>query len=228
MWLFTTFSFSILYLAANTHGDHIAEMVLEKRACPNENDFQCNNGICIDLKLRCDDAPDCSDNSDEINCDFLMCRMPSFYRCRNSTHCIKTSQICDRWFDCPLDDDEDHCEYLKEIMAADQPLRNVQAEDVSIQAKECNENEFTCANQNCIPKDLICDGTDHCLDNSDESRKLCKSEEKNCKGFLCANDQCLRDITWRCDGKSDCDDGSDEINCGKKNLCFWFVRKVII
>lgn len=30
--------------------------------------FQCNNGQCIDIGWRCDGTKDCTDDSDELNC----------------------------------------------------------------------------------------------------------------------------------------------------------------
>ena len=36
-------------------------------------------------------------------------------------------------------------------------------------ARECEEEEFQCASQACVSKDLLCDNTDDCGDNSDEA-----------------------------------------------------------
>ena len=34
----------------------------------NSNQFRCNNGICLQKSLRCNQRNDCGDHSDEINC----------------------------------------------------------------------------------------------------------------------------------------------------------------
>ena len=36
-------------------------------ACAGD-EFQCDNGLCISMKLKCNDARDCADRSDEQNC----------------------------------------------------------------------------------------------------------------------------------------------------------------
>ena len=42
-----------------------------------------------------------------------------------------------------------------------------------------------------------------------------------CHGFACSNGwQCTSSIRDRCDGRVECDDGSDEVNCGTDLISF--------
>ncbi|KAJ8666823.1 hypothetical protein QAD02_008485, partial [Eretmocerus hayati] len=76
--------------------------------------------------------------------------------------------------------------------------------------KVCGPTEATCSNEECIPKQYICDGKPDCSDASDEVRCGLHGCEPN--EFRCANKQCVSKV-WRCDGDKDCTDGSDEENC---------------
>lgn len=106
---------------------------------------------------------------------------------------------CDNHYDCPGRDDELSCDgYVPHHVAT-----------------SCSDMEFTCVLDNlCVPLENVCDGVQHCVDNSDESVG-CKNIESRCKGFLCKNKHCLSNKKWVCDGHNDCGDNSDELDCCK-------------
>ncbi|XP_061489002.1 low-density lipoprotein receptor-related protein 8 isoform X2 [Rhineura floridana] len=74
-------------------------------------------------------------------------------------------------------------------------------------AKECEEDQFQCRNERCIPSVWKCDEDDDCADNSDEAdcpKKTCAETD-----FTCNNGHCIPS-RWKCDGEEECPDGSDE------------------
>uniref|UniRef100_A0A8D0Y3W3 LDL receptor related protein 8 n=1 Tax=Sus scrofa TaxID=9823 RepID=A0A8D0Y3W3_PIG len=91
---------------------------------------------------------------------------------------------------------------LQHLSAAMDPLRSGQGP-----AKECEENQFRCRNERCIPSLWRCDEDDDCSDNSDEDdcpKKTCADSD-----FTCDNGHCIH-ARWKCDGEEECPDGSDE------------------
>uniref|UniRef100_A0A8C9A3K8 LDL receptor related protein 8 n=1 Tax=Prolemur simus TaxID=1328070 RepID=A0A8C9A3K8_PROSS len=91
---------------------------------------------------------------------------------------------------------------FQHLAAAAEPLHGGQGP-----VKECEEDQFRCRNERCIPSVWRCDEDDDCSDNSDEDdcpKKTCGDSD-----FTCDNGHCIPE-RWKCDGEEECPDGSDE------------------
>ena len=95
---------------------------------------------------------------------------------------------------------------------------------------QCHEWQFQCTNGNCVFSNWECDGETDCHDGSDEHdgchnstafvalqpevpRPSFPSGECNEWMYKCESSQCVP-YWWKCDGVADCDDASDERECG--------------
>ena len=78
----------------------------------------------------------------------------------------------------------------------------------------CREDQFTCADGQCIPGMWSCDGDTDCRDGSDEAPATC--ERCGDVNFRCSDGECIPGRS-KCDGDVNCGDGSDESEetCGK-------------
>uniref|UniRef100_A0A6P7HCU4 Low-density lipoprotein receptor-like n=1 Tax=Diabrotica virgifera virgifera TaxID=50390 RepID=A0A6P7HCU4_DIAVI len=108
----------------------------------DDNQFNCGN-MCISEEKSCDGKLDCSNGSDEENCD---CDYTTHFHCQGRLSCIPKTYICDKKIDCWDGSDEENC-YYEHI---------------------CQEGEYHCNNGYCIKSEQLCDGFPDCSDNSDE------------------------------------------------------------
>ncbi|CAJ0947031.1 unnamed protein product, partial [Mesorhabditis belari] len=82
----------------------------------------------------------------------------------------------------------------------------------------CERGKFRCAEGECIPSRLRCDGKKDCFLGDDED---CPKGISSCKAseVACGNGICIPK-TRVCDGKIDCVDWTDEVGCGSTPRLF--------
>ncbi|KAG8188529.1 hypothetical protein JTE90_004764 [Oedothorax gibbosus] len=109
----------------------------------------CQNGDCIPWEYACDGDFDCTDRSDELNCDYQFQCQPNEFQCDNKK-CVLKVWRCDGDNDCADNSDEKSC--------SPNPA-----------GSPCRYDEYRClSGDQCIPKSFQCDGEFDCQDKSDE------------------------------------------------------------
>ena len=142
---------------------------------------------CIKESSLCDGTKDCSDDSDEDNCNGFT--MDNVIKCQNTSQSIRDDWMCDGVEDCVDGTDEQNC-------------------------TECKVDAFKCVDgSKCILKNKQCDAVVDCLgDQSDEENCMTCSSHAG-PTWKCQNStQCISE-TKLCDGIKDCLHESDERNC---------------
>ncbi|PIK39302.1 putative G-protein coupled receptor [Apostichopus japonicus] len=144
-----------------------------------ENHFRCSSGECILEVYLCDTSRDCSDGSDEEDCNrnkgnIMHSCQPTEYECDDGS-CIAAAFFCDSIMNCRDGSDEYSC---------DRP--------------NCTDDEVRCQGGRCIPQTALCDLKNDCGDNSDETE--CTWSEGNFRCFA----NLLLPGNRVCDGYRDC------------------------
>lgn len=161
--------------------------------------FQCDNGVCIPQRFRCDDSYECPDGTDETNCP--SCDSSEFL-CDDG-ECIRKNRQCDGNLDCSDGSDEpaDCCD-VGELQCG----------------RECySMSQFCDGNRDCVngQDEENCPSTTTLQPTTTQDNytaTLCVGEAS----FLCDFNQdtdryekCLP-CEWACDEFDDCIDDSDE------------------
>ncbi|XP_063870396.1 vitellogenin receptor-like isoform X3 [Scylla paramamosain] len=147
--------------------------------------FLCDSGECITKNFVCDESNDCSDGSDEKNCQKTTGGKCSSYQfmCKNR-RCIPRKWRCDGEDDCKDNSDEVDCD-------------------------KCLGDKFRCKSGRCIANDTLCDGDVNCEDGDDEA----DCEKAHCLSipghYQCQSGECVPPGKV-CDNVMDCLDKSDE------------------
>ncbi|XP_074051346.1 SCO-spondin-like [Macrotis lagotis] len=185
-----------------------------------EGQFSCSEGRCLPLSLHCDGRDDCGDGADELDCPCPV----GFLPCVDG-HCLPLTQLCDGHPDCPDGADEESCLGWENCIPGEVPC----LDGTCVGTSQLCDGVWNCV-------DGADEGPRHCpspllptppadtpmgpsmgdLETGPTSLSRGSSPEPPCDHheFSCDSGECVP-RGWRCDHEEDCEDGTDELDCGQ-------------
>ncbi|XP_066279104.1 uncharacterized protein [Branchiostoma lanceolatum] len=165
---------------------------------------------CVKITKVCDGKRDCSDGADETKCDEF-CSLHglfgdvAFWKCRGSPGCVKGEFLCDGISDCEDGSDEDNCGKFPFfhiampccILQNERGDENSHAEDLNVRQYDFIRWFILIFFLSLQTEDDVCESIGYWT----------------CRSSLPPFPKCIS-RQERCDGRVDCRDFSDEMNCG--------------
>jgi len=130
------------------------------RTCQADNvdeSFSCD-GICLPQSARCNGTVECTDGSDEYDCEVHSCKSGT-WMCSNRKECVSKSWLCDGENDCSDGSDEENC---------------ASSRAGPVKSHVCRDDQYRCNSGECVSMENVCNGYADCEDGSDESETKCK------------------------------------------------------